>query len=75
MFNHSNAVIAFGIALFSLVVGGVSGGYLLNEYHRRVLIDLGVAEYNAYDASFEIIEGRCVEADELVIPYTEPEVD
>ena len=73
MFNRTNAVCAIGIALFSLVVGGASGAYLLNEHHRSVLIDFGVAEYNAFDASFEIIEGRCIEVSELVIIDSEPE--
>ena len=73
MFNRTNAVCAIGIALFSLVVGGASGAYLLNEYHRGVLIDFGVAEYNAFNASFEIIEGRCIEVSELVIIDSEPE--
>ena len=73
MLDRTSAVIAFGIALFSLVVGGASGAYLLNEYHRGVLIDFGVAEYNAFDASFEIIEGRCIEANELVVIDSEPE--
>ena len=73
MFNRTNAAIAVGIALFSLVVGGATGAYLLNEHHRSVLIDFGVAEYNAFDASFEIIEGRCIEVSELVIIDSEPE--
>ena len=73
MFNRTNAAVAVGIALFSLVVGGATGAYLLNEYHRSVLINLGVAEYNAFDASFEILEGRCVEANELVVIDSEPE--
>ena len=73
MFDRTSAAIAAGIALFSLVVGGATGAYLLNEYHRSVLIDFGVAEYNAFDASFEIIEGRCVEANELVVIDSEPE--
>ena len=73
MFNRTSAAVAVGIALFSLVVGGATGAYLLNEYHRSVLIGLGIAEYNAFDASFEIIEGRCVEANELVVIDSEPE--
>ena len=73
MFNRTNAAIAVGIALFSLVVGGATGAYLLNEYHRSVLIDFGVAEYNAFDADFEIIEGRCIEVSELVVIDSEPE--
>ena len=73
MFNRTNAAVAVGIALFSLVVGGATGAYLLNEHHRSVLIDFGVAEYNAFDASFEIIEGRCIEVSELVIIDSEPE--
>ena len=73
MFNRTNAAIAVGIALFSLVVGGATGAYLLNEHHRSVLIDFGVAEYNAFDADFEIIEGRCIEVSELVVIDSEPE--
>ena len=73
MFNRTNAAIAVGIALFSLVVGGATGAYFLNEYHRSVLIDFGVAEYNAFDADFEIIEGRCIEVSELVVIDSEPE--
>ena len=73
MFDRTSAAVAVGIALFSLVVGGATGAYLLNEYHRSVLIDFGVAEYNAFDASFEIIEGRCIEANELVVIDSEPE--
>ena len=73
MFNRTNAAVAVGIALFSFVVGGATGAYFLNEYHRSVLIDFGVAEYNAFDASFEIIEGRCIEANELVVIDSEPE--
>ena len=73
MFNRNNAAVAAGIAIFSLVVGGATGAYLLNEHHRSVLIDFGVAEYNAFDASFEIIEGRCIEDNELVIIDSEPE--
>ena len=73
MFNRTNAAVAVGIALFSLVVGGATGAYLLNEYHRSVLIDFGVAEYNAFDADFEIIEGRCIEVSELVVIDSEPE--
>ena len=73
MFDRTSVAIATGIALFSLVVGGASGAYLLNEYHRSVLIDFGVAEYNAFDASFEIIEGRCIEVSELMIIDSEPE--
>ena len=73
MFNRTNMAVAVGIAIFSLVVGGASGAYILNEYHRSVLIDFGVAEYNAFNASFEIIEGRCIEANELVVIDSEPE--
>jgi hypothetical protein len=73
MFNRTNAAVAVGIALFSLLVGGATGAYFLNEYHRSVLIDFGVAEYNAFNASFEIIEGRCIEVSELVVIDSEPE--
>ena len=73
MFNRNNAAVAAGIAIFSLVVGGATGAYFLNEYHRSVLIDFGVAEYNAFDADFEIIEGRCIEVSELVVIDSEPE--
>ena len=31
MFNRTNAAVAVGIALFSLVVGGATGAYFLNE--------------------------------------------
>jgi len=58
---------------FSFLCGGVIAGYSMMEYHRKLMIDYGIAAYNPYDASFEVIEGRCVEASDFVAPETTPE--
>tara|TARA_Y100000034_G_C6848347_1_gene384557 strand:- start:1025 stop:1360 length:336 start_codon:yes stop_codon:yes gene_type:complete len=59
--NKHEAIVAASIAAAFMAIGVILGVAYTDMEHRKLLINYGVAEYNAFNADFEILDGRCID--------------
>lgn len=59
--SKHEAIVAVSIAAAFMAIGVILGASYTDMKHRKLLINYGVAEYNAFNADFEIINGRCID--------------
>lgn len=59
--KKSDVIVAASIAASFLAIGAILGASITDMRHREMLIKYGVAEYNPFNADFEILDGRCID--------------